>query len=635
MYLVVPFCIACNAITAAAVANPIVPRGPTNNTDMKASGPAYNHTFTKHANKTAGALDCQATCDAQLRCRAWTYVPYGDAPIGPEARERCCLFPRLGCPATRQGVISGAKTPGPCNAPPAPGPPQPPPPPPSPPPPRAKRMLAADTDAMLFFDRKFIANSTGLSAHVGESNLVAVFVDPTTYTGWGYPSVFRMPDNRGFRALYQGWTSHPGDIQVSDSPRLVLAADSLDGVHFSPANLSLPPPASWLADKAHINFTWPSNAVWGPTEFAFALDDGCGSWRSGCGSDERLKAFVKEGAAILALSADGLHGWTKPFARWSSRVVDPGVAALRNPINDTEVVVVGRPQRLRGTSGRHAGVNWGRGWLPEGGLGEKLFQPALPLDHLFGSYKQISGLPSFAYAGMVVSFAWRLYCSDEMHCLNHSLPLQNQCGENCGKVYSDLAYSYDSRSWSGFAQESKDTCNTTYTALFPNVEGREDAGQTYPNSLLEVGGRLLVHASAARGLHGDSTVSTGMSSILTYELRFDGFVYLAASSGNHEAMFTTRPVKWRGGDLLVNADAAHSARASVAVAVLDGKTEQVLSGYGATTSLAFVGRNETAQSWSWSGGRRMQSLVGKAVRFQVTLTSTARLYSLRGLWSLV
>ena len=448
--------------------------------------------------------------------------------------------------------------------------------------------------------------------------------------------MFRLPGGRGYRALYQGWTSHPGDDQVSNSPRIVLAADSLDGVHFSPANLSLPPPAGWLADKVHSNFTWPSNAVWGPTEFAFALDDGCGSWRSGCDSDERLKAFVKEGATIHALSADGLQGWTKPFAKWSKQSVDPGVAAFRNPLNDTEIVATGRPQSLRKISGRHVGVNWGRGWSVQGGLGMKLFQPALPLDKLFGSYKQMYGLPSFGYAGMVVSFAWRLYCSRDMHCLNHSLPLWSQCGVNCGKVYSDLAYSYDSRSWSAFGQEPADNWNTSYTPLFPNVDGREDAGQTYPNSLLEVDGRLLVHASAATGLHGDSTVATGRSSILTYELRFDGFVYVAAESSTHRASVTTRPVKWQGGDLLVNADAARSVHDAVTVAVLDGATGQALSGFASASSLAFVGKNETAQAWSWgSGHETMRSLAGRTVCFEVTLTGAARLYSLRGRFNLL
>ena len=267
----------------------------------------------------------------------------------------------------------------------------------------------------------------------------------------------------------------------------------------------------------------------------------------------------------------------------------------------------------------------------DGGLGEKLFEQALPLDKLFGSYKQIYGLPSFSYAGMVVSFAWRLYCSEEMHCLNYSLPVWEQCGTNCGKVFGDLAYSYDSRAWSGFVQGQNDSWNTSYTPLFPNVAGREDAGQTYPNSLLEVDGRLLVHASAATVLHGAATVGTGRSSIVTYEIRMDGFVYLVADEKSRVASFSTVPVKWRGGELLVNADASHSADDGVTVAVLDEMTGVALPGYEAANSLTFVGRNETAQVWSWHGGSHaMSALVGKAIRFEVALRGGARLYSLRG-----
>ena len=161
---------------------PIVPRGPTNNSDLKAGGPAYKHTYKTHVNKTAGALDCQATCDTDARCRSWTYVPYGDAPSGPGARERCCLFLHVGCPAVRQGVVSGARTAGPCSVPAPPPAPQPSPapaPPPGPPAPWSKRMVGASTDAMLFFDNRFIEKSVGLKAHVGESTLVGTFVDPT------------------------------------------------------------------------------------------------------------------------------------------------------------------------------------------------------------------------------------------------------------------------------------------------------------------------------------------------------------------------------------------------------------------------------------------------------------------------
>jgi hypothetical protein len=94
---------------------------------------------------------------------------------------------------------------------------------------------------------------------------------------------------------------------------------------------------------------------------------------------------------------------------------------------------------------------------------------------------------------------------------------------SCGTVSAALAYSYNSRNWSAFGQT--EACTSRWAKdgvaeLFPNVPGRRDAMQTYPNTLLEVDGRLLVHASAATHVHG--FVAPGASSMLTYELRLDG-----------------------------------------------------------------------------------------------------------------
>ena len=52
--------------------SPIVGRGPLNNTDI--SSAAYHHTYRVFANKTAGALACEAECDADIKCAAWTCV---------------------------------------------------------------------------------------------------------------------------------------------------------------------------------------------------------------------------------------------------------------------------------------------------------------------------------------------------------------------------------------------------------------------------------------------------------------------------------------------------------------------------------------------------------------------------------
>ena len=59
------------------------------------------------------------------------------------------------------------------------------------------------TDAMLFFDNKWLAQSSSLEARCGETFLLpGAYVDPTTYIGWGYPSVFPLPGG-GFRAIFE------------------------------------------------------------------------------------------------------------------------------------------------------------------------------------------------------------------------------------------------------------------------------------------------------------------------------------------------------------------------------------------------------------------------------------------------
>ena len=55
---------------AATEVGPVVERGPLNNTDI--GSVAYGHTYTVFANKTEGALSCQAECDADADCSAWT-----------------------------------------------------------------------------------------------------------------------------------------------------------------------------------------------------------------------------------------------------------------------------------------------------------------------------------------------------------------------------------------------------------------------------------------------------------------------------------------------------------------------------------------------------------------------------------
>ena len=128
----------------------------------------------------------------------------------------------------------------------------------------------------LFLDDRWVASSTNVEASIGETFLLpGALEDPTTYIGWGYPAVFRLPGG-GFRALYEGWAN-----KSFHGTRMVLVADSADGVAFTPLNVSLPPPRGWPPSFSydcskcpshkcssscgrHGPPHWPPNAVLGP-----------------------------------------------------------------------------------------------------------------------------------------------------------------------------------------------------------------------------------------------------------------------------------------------------------------------------------------------------------------------------------
>lgn len=93
---------------------PTVPRGPVNNTNLASS--AYNHTYRVFANKTAGALACQAACDSDPRCAAWTYVTGRKGSSPAPGVERCCYHGSRGCPEAQAGMWSGSRVVGPCTA---------------------------------------------------------------------------------------------------------------------------------------------------------------------------------------------------------------------------------------------------------------------------------------------------------------------------------------------------------------------------------------------------------------------------------------------------------------------------------------------------------------------------------------
>jgi hypothetical protein len=173
---------------------------------------------------------------------------------------------------------------------------------------------------------------------------------------------------------------------------------------------------------------------------------------------------------------------------------------------------------------------------------------------------------------------------------------------------------------------------TTLTVTIPNYV---ETLKVYPNTLVDTGGdSLLIHASASTHQHGFVSPTAGAwSSLLTYQIRRDGFVFAAVAKGTEIGSFETKPLLWGSGELSLNLDAGENGR--VDVAVLDPRSHTPIVGYSEADAVPSVG-NSTALIARWASGAMLQRLEGRAVILSVRLVgSDVKLYALRGLFTWV
>ena len=578
--------------------------------------------------------------------------------------------------------------------------------------------VARATTALLFLDSHHLSKWDGLQLQLSTPTLLSEYKDPSSFIGWGFPSVFkkRRSGGSGFRMMYQGWHLRDG----KEDTKLALLADSEDAIHWVPTTLAVPAYNN-VSNAALVN---------GLEEFSVVFDDADHT----IAASDRLKCLW----ANTSVTSSGDDGETwHAFGRWTSEKIDPGISVCRNPANPAELVVTARPQALRKEDGRHAGFHTGMGWSD---LAKAVNRRALPLDNVFTKTDQPYGLPSFAYHGNIVSWFWRYACP--------AFPCYSK-----GNVSAALAYSYDARNWTAFGQFPFPThsssssridgkgggggpivgrgplnntdigskayhhtytvfanktegalacqvecdgdeqcaawtyviggeccgterccrhaivgctkpnevgcvsgakvptpCNLTPSPspspppvplpeMFANVPGTASAGQIYPNTLLEIPseGRILVHSSASTHQHGLVPTAPGTwSSIVTHEIRIDGFTFAAAAVDGVNASFLTQPLLWHGGGLTINADAtaggaSRGGMVVVAAAVVDGDESQTRR----TTpwSLPFEGNATNATVAFKSGLDEFAALHGATIQIKVVISGAAQLFSLRGNFS--
>jgi hypothetical protein len=130
---------------------------------------------------------------------------------------------------------------------------------------------------------------------------------------------------------------------------------------------------------------------------------------------------------------------------------------------------------------------------------------------------------------------------------------------------------------------------------------------------LVVGSQLFFYVSGRQGRSGSSepgTCSTGLAT-----MRRDGFAAMTTGRTGEPGMLTTRPVRFSGGHLFVNADVNDG---DLRAEILDQRG-QVIEPYTRATSVSFRG-DSTCHRMTWSTRPECRALAGEPVRFRFFLT---------------
>ena len=299
----------------------------------------------------------------------------------------------------------------------------------------------------------------------------------------------------------------------------------------------------------------------------------------------------------LYFSSDGIH-WSPEIAR--SIPCGDRTTLFWNPfrkvwvfsIRDGEDPKMGRARRYREHPDVVAGIQWMTG-EPAWWVGADRLDPMRPDLKV---QPQLYNLDAVGYESLMLGLfsIWRGAPQDR------SKPNEIVLG-----------YSRDGFHWT----------RPVRTAFIPVSERYGDWNwnnvQSAGGCTLIAGDRLYFYVMGWAGVRG--TVRPGTGSVGLATLRRDGFASMDA--GGAEGTLTTRPVRFKGQHLFVNADAKGG---TLTVEVLD-EQGQVIKPFSRGNCLP-VSADKTLQPIRWKNGHDLSKLAGKPVKFRFHLNK-ARLYA--------
>lgn len=133
-----------------------------------------------------------------------------------------------------------------------------------------------------------------------------------------------------------------------------------------------------------------------------------------------------------------------------------------------------------------------------------------------------------------------------------------------------------------------------------------------------VGDQLYFYVMGWAGVPGTVRPGTGFVGLAT--LRRDGFASMDA--GSDGGKLTTRPIRFSGSKLFINADASQG---EVRAEVLDAASGKPVPGFSLSDCLP-VRENKTLKAVAWKSGKDLAAIAGRTVRIRFQLRN-AQLYS--------
>lgn len=439
----------------------------------------------------------------------------------------------------------------------------------------------------LFFDDKNLLQREDMQRSLTKPHKLeqSIYRDPLATTPNGFPTVWFDEENNKYHMFYNGHIN---------GRNYFLAAESYDGINFSPRNTAL---QSGIKSPAAPNQFLESEG-----EIASVYVD------KHAPREERLKAFVVTADLNmpriiqnhLYYSVDGIT-WEKQPQQWHNHGAEPGAFCFYNQVTGKHTIVA----------------------RPDGGVRRvciietedfKTFTDARlvmnpdSLDELLAEHY---GMPTFTYENYFISFLWIYHTAN--------IPTRKYWG---GTIDAQLAYSYNGTAFHRSLREpfigngEKESCT---------------GGMVFPSDMYKTkDGQLIVLVSGTPHEHGGFTKEGGV--IIPYKLRKDGFVSFEA--GENGRLLTVAILN-QGDELHVNLECPKGATCALYTDNSANELENLLyhdlipvEGFGHQDCIPFYG---DSVEWNpcWKEGKTFEQLKDKIVYIEIRMNG-GRIYSLRG-----